>query len=458
MINDILKIGYLKNVFSKILFIVILSITMTVLMSSNNIECYAGENKFKYVARVFRPAKILCFNFWFPGWSGDQPLPKPQEICMNNYIDSRQIPEKVTIRLFYAKVVKSLTISSENLSISSSDLKKTGSYFVVKMIPGENRLSVKGKRQRFSSISPLKIESRYPINISYSGGDPRLYRSPVFIRNTAKQLVVTTTVPFEEYIAGVVRGELPRGRGEALRAQAVAARSYAIKNRERHAGEGYDYCDATHCQFYRGFVPKSSPYYHTAMDTRGLVLAKNGRLIESLYHSTCGGRTSDPVDVFGRDIFGVIGVKDRLKGDKKYLCADSPHFYWKYKIKKNNLLNILRKEPEFNSIKSIKKVSIVKKDKAGRVVSLKIAGEGRIYKISGYDFWQMMGSHIGWGKIKSTLLSVNHKGELIEFGGRGLGHGLGMCQWGAMKLAKRGYDFRKILLHYFPEAEVVPYR
>lgn len=473
MIKDILEIGYLKNVFSKILFVVILSviILMTVFAVSHTPFLSTPQSPPSSPPQARGKSSIIGMGTSILQIERREtrtgllitdcrPLTTSRFPPPVSHFPSRQIPEKVTIRLFYAKVVKSLTISSENhiISISSSDIKKTGNSFAINIIPGENRLSVKGKSQKFTSTSPLKIESRIPINISYSGGHPRLYRSPVFIRNTGKQLIVTTTVPFGEYIAGVVRGELQRGKGEALRAQAVTARSYALKNREKHAGEGYDYCDATHCQFYRGFVSKNSPYYHAAMDTRGLVLVKDGRLIESLYHSTCGGRTSDPVDVFGRDIFGVIGVKDRLKGDKKYLCADSPHFHWKYNIKKKNLLNILRKEPEFNSIKSIKTISIIKKDKAGRVVSLKIAGNSRIYTISGYDFWQMMGSHIGWGKIKSTLFSIKHNGEIIEFSGRGLGHGLGMCQWGAMKMAERGYSFRKILSHYFPGAEVIPYR
>jgi len=377
---------------------------------------------------------------------------------INKPSNYREIPKKITVRLFYAKVLRSLTVSSENLNLSSSDINRTGKSFEISMIPGKNNLSIRCGGQSFSSSSPIEIESRYPLSISYNGSDSRLYKSPVFIRNTGKQLILTTTIPFGEYIAGVVYGEMPGGRGEALMAQAVAARSFALKNREKHKGEGYDYCDATHCQFYRGFVPKDSPYYHSAMDTRGLVLMKGGRLIESLYHSTCGGSTSDPVDVFGRDIYGVTGIKDRLKGEKECLCIDSPHFYWKYRIKKKDLTNILRKEPEFNSIKSIKKISVIKKDKAGRIISLKIVGNSRNYTISGYDFWQMMGSHIGWGKIKSTLFRINQKGESIEFTGKGLGHGLGMCQWGAMKMAEKGYDFRMILKHYFPGAETIPYR
>jgi len=323
------------------------------------------------------------------------------------------------------------------------------------MIPGRNTLVIRIDGREEILPSPIIIKSGKPVRLKPGGGNARFFLTPIFIRNTGKQLVVTARVEFEAYIAGVVSGEMPGGEGAALQAQAVAARSYSVKNRHRHKKDGFDFCDSTHCQFYRGHVSKGSRFHHAAMSTKGEVLFLEGRIVEALYHSACGGRTSNPVDVLGRDIPGLISVEDRLKGEKKFLCSRSPHFRWKKKVLKNDVQKILKREPSYNSIDCVEKIVILKKDRAGRAVLMKISGKKKSFRISGYDFWQMIGSHLGWGRIKSSFFSIDDRGEYIIFYGRGLGHGLGMCQWGAMEMEKRGYGYKRILKHYFPGVEIV---
>ena len=377
------------------------------------------------------------------------------------------IPGKVKVRLLSIKTIREVKIQSDNLTLSNGDIKIGDYKFQIFFIPGTNSVFLKDHQKKLQLASPIKINSKHPVFVKIPGVTRKVFQSPLYIRNTGKQLIITSEIPFENYIAGVVYGEMPGGTPEALKAQAVVARSYALKNMDRHKDEGYNFCDCTHCQVYKGYVNRDSRFFYAAVSTGGLVLKHAGTLVDGLYHSTCGGKTSMPVDVYGSVEPGVTGVTDIISKEKnkEILCGSSPHFRWKYKITAEELLQILKKEPLYDSIDGIEEIRILKKDAAGRVLILQIIGKERILKISGYDFWQMTGSHKGWGKFKSACFTVKtikptaSKKSQVQFVflGKGLGHGLGMCQWGAMRMGEKGYSFRQILKHYFPESEIVPY-
>lgn len=368
------------------------------------------------------------------------------------------IPGHVTVRILSLGGIGEISVRSEGMTIRSGREALHANQALIRIIPGSGNLEIDLQGKKLKVPSPVTLESREPVRISCSGIESRPYETPIFIRNTGKQLFLTTRITFERYIAGVVWGEMPMGDAAALRAQAVAARSYALKNREKHRDQGCDYCDTTHCQFYRGWAGKGSPFYHAAMDTRGLVLMKDGQPVEGLFHSACGGYTSNPVDVYGEVSMGVTGIEDKIKGEKDFLCSSSPHFRWKFSIKKDKLERILLREPGYGGLGSIKKIRVDKRDRAGRVLKMAIIGDRGKKITSGYDFWQTLGSHIGWGKIKSSWFYVSDGDGYFHFRGRGLGHGLGMCQWGAMKMAEKGYNFREILKLYFPGARVEKFR
>lgn len=375
-------------------------------------------------------------------------------ICERTDSGRGVIPSEVEVRILSIKHIREISLVSPNISITSRGKKLTGNSFTIGMIANSSNLIVDNHSGKISLVSPVSIKSHNPVFLKIKGLQARSYFTPLYVRSTGKQLIVTCRLPLEEYAAGVIRGEMPEGRGDALLAQAVVARSYAIKNIQKHKNEGYDFCDCTHCQVYRGAVSSDSPFHSAALATRGLVLMYNGIPVEGLYHSTCGGYTCNPEDVYGAEEPGITGIKDSTGGEKKSLCAHSPHFKWKYKIKGKELQKVLCKESAYSSLRNIENVKIEKKDYSGRVLMLAIEEKERRFLISGYDFWQIMGSRVGWGKFKSSLFTVQKEGENYIFDGRGLGHGLGMCQWGAMRMAEKGYDFKEILKHYFPEAEV----
>jgi stage II sporulation protein D len=363
-------------------------------------------------------------------------------------------PEKVTIRLFSQKKIKKIKLESGRLSLKS-DIKKTdGSRFTISCKDRSGNIFVESGDETKIMNSPVTITSDGIIRTSISGGTPRQFAGTLIIRSTGEQLIILNRINFEDYIAGVVKGEMPGGSGEALAAQAVVARSFALSNRLRHSSEGFDWCDSTHCQYFAGFVEHGSPFSLSAHRTRREVLFAHNRIVEGFYHSTCGGNTSSSVDVYGQFIPGIDGITDAMPGQDKTLCKDSPHFRWSYTISKKELDSMIKKERQLTNTGSLKSLKIIKTDKGGRIISIRIMGENGSFNMSGYDFWQMLGSHLGWGTVESASFLIKDKGNSYEFKGKGLGHGLGMCQYGAIKLGKTGWNYKKILKHYFPKAEI----
>jgi stage II sporulation protein D len=190
------------------------------------------------------------------------------------------------------------------------------------------------------------------------------------------------------------------------------------------------------------------------VETKGLVLTQDGRVIEAFYHSTCGGHTCEAQDVFGLSMNGITGISDKIKSKGKSLCVSSPHYNWKFSIEEDKIFSALQQEKEFSSCGQLKIIEIAKTNKSGRVISLKLTGVRSSIYVSGYNFWQIMGDRFGWGKFKSAWFKIFKRNNTIIFQGKGLGHGLGMCQTGAMEMAKKSYNHRQILKHYFPHTVI----
>jgi stage II sporulation protein D len=276
--------------------------------------------------------------------------------------------------------------------------------------------------------------------------DGRRLSGRLRVKSTGAALLAVLTLPLERYLYGVVASELPpEATIEAKKAQAVCSRSYALACRGRHRAEGYDYCDSTHCQNFQG-VPSGRSSAATAVRaTEGLVLSHRGRIVEAFFHSTCGGRTAQGAEAFGRRAEGIVSVPDAY-------CTASPHYRWSYTISRNSLARAL--SPELRNMSTIR---ITRRGPSGRVLELVLAGNDEALTISGYDFWMRAGRAFSWGAVRSTLFDVSAADGAIRFTGRGLGHGAGLCQWGSMEMARRGRTYQQILRHFFPGCSVTRY-
>ncbi len=257
----------------------------------------------------------------------------------------------------------------------------------------------------------------------------------------------TVELALEDYVAGVVAAEAgAETEVEALRAQAVLARTFALKNLGRHTVEGYDFCSTTHCQ---RFTPaRNVRAAQAAQQTRGEVaLDADGRLIEAYYHASCGGHTADI-----RTLWGAKGPS-YLRGVRDPFCLTMPRREWTERIAVSRLETALLLDQRTRVEPPLRSLSVVRRDATGRVERLAIEGRTRRI-VSGWDFKLIIGRALGWQHIKSSRFDLFHDGAEFIFRGGGFGHGLGLCQEGAHVMARRGSDHRQIIGFYFPGAKI----
>lgn len=278
------------------------------------------------------------------------------------------------------------------------------------------------------------------------------YRGWIEIRPRSGRLLVINHIDIDEYLRSVVPGEMPQGwPHQAHAAQAVVARSYALANLGRHAGEGYDLCSLTHCQVYHGVWYERGETDRAVRTTSGLVLAYHGKPIPAPYHSTCGGTTTDGLYHGHAPELFLEPVSDTMNG--KAYCAASPHFKWKGVTSSENIAEALR----MDNVKAplhASSMKVLKVDSSGRAALIRLSGKDSA-EVSGYDVMMSAGRHLGWQTIKSTRFTIRRSGVKTVFEGNGLGHGMGMCQWGAKGMADKGRSFREILEHYFPKCQIL---
>ena len=248
-----------------------------------------------------------------------------------------------------------------------------------------------------------------------------------------------TVLPLEVYVSRVLAGEGdPRAADAAQQALAIAIRTYTLKNSDRHARDGYDLCDSTHCQVPRPSTPTSR---RAAMATVGQVLTYHGDLAEVFYSASCGGRSERAGDVWpGADYPYLVSRRDDV-------CEDDPA--WTADFALGDVQRALARAG-FEGDR-LKDVRVDGRTSSGRVSRLRLSGM-RPDVIAGDQFRQAVGAV----DLKSTAFTVDKHGSELRFTGRGFGHGVGMCVIGAGRRATRGETARAILAQYYPGLELTP--
>lgn len=250
------------------------------------------------------------------------------------------------------------------------------------------------------------------------------------------------TLPLEDYVVSVLASELPGDFPmEALKAQAVLIRTLAIRPTQDHRLQGYDFCDTTHCQLFRPPRPLPEKFLQAVKQTKGRILSYGGKPAVVLYHSQCGGHTSPNHRVFGgRPLPYLRGVEDSA------FCGQGPQAQWESTLTVSQLEEALNFTP-------LEQIQIIDGEPQGRNFTLALEGR-REEILPAQDFLLRVGKKLGWEKIKSAWFTVDTGNGMVNFKGRGLGHGVGMCQWGARGMALEGKNYREILHHYFPGTQV----
>lgn len=267
------------------------------------------------------------------------------------------------------------------------------------------------------------------------------YPSPIFLNSkNGKMAHIILSLDLEKYLEGVISAEMsPSWPVEALKAQAVAARSYTYYQLEVRAREVYQLEGDVLDQVYSMHsMPMIEKVHEAVAATRGQILMQKNKAMKAYYHSDCGGETEEPQHVWGVSEFKFSGVKDRR-------CAFRSK--WSFKISKNEFLSLINEKYSLNRIDNVTVISRTPSRRAGLIA---LGGDGKTVTVSGQELRQIL----GFSKMKSTLFSLTEAADSVTFTGLGNGHGSGLCQWGAKDLAREGKSFREILNHYYPQAQL----
>ena len=352
----------------------------------------------------------------------------------------------------YAEVNQYVRVSIVQ-DVSSLRLKVNGFYEII--IPESQKVLYRGKNLNTTvtvykegiSIGTVDANTKSvlikPADTDAIVIDDRKFRGDIqIIKKDNLNLWVINHIELEDYIKGILYHEASHfWPMEALKAQAVACRTYAVYQMEENRQKDFDLTSDIYSQVYGG---KTSERYRTntaVEQTRGEILTYQGKVFPAYFHATCAGHTEDASVLWNINI-------PPLKGVACGFCQDSPHFSWHVVLSQSEVAEKLNKAGY--KINNIKEINIAGRDNSGRIVSLKIVTAKKNISIPAKDFRNVFGPNI----IRSTNFQVSVVAEDIVFEGLGWGHGVGLCQWGAYFMDKKGYNYKDILKYYYPGSDV----
>jgi stage II sporulation protein D len=216
------------------------------------------------------------------------------------------------------------------------------------------------------------------------------------------------------------------------------ARTYAAYHRLISAGKPFHILASTAHQQFAGRVPRESRIWNAVNETTAQVLLWEGEVFPAFYHTESGGYTEDP-----RTVFAARNMP-ALKPVRCEFSAGSPHFYWNLDVRLSEISDVLRRNDV--NVGAISAIEITERTPSLRAAMITVHGTRTNARLRGNDFRRML----GYDTLKSTLFAVALDGEWARFSGRGYGHGVGMCQWGAKGMAEQGYQARQILEFFYP--------
>ena len=262
----------------------------------------------------------------------------------------------------------------------------------------------------------------------------RTVRGEVVVRAHKGRLQLVNVVTLEQYLAAVLGSEMPVNfPDEALKAQAVAARTYALQKKLEALGQPFHLGSSVLHQVYGGLAREEARTRAAVEATRGEVLTQDLAPIEAYFHASCGGRTESGQSALGRPLAYLVSVP--------CTCARTPQARWELALEPQELKTLFGAE--------VRKLEVEGRTATGRVQGLRAGGR----RLDAVSFRQ----RLGYTRVKSLWFEVvqpKGRGQPVVLKGHGYGHGAGLCQVGARTHAEDGWDYRRILGHYYPGAEL----
>ncbi|MCU0620647.1 MAG: SpoIID/LytB domain-containing protein [Gemmatimonadales bacterium] len=310
------------------------------------------------------------------------------------------------------------------------------------------------------------VEAPVMVVSAPAGGSVRLsgreYRGHLVLRRDRRGVTAVNVLPMEAYLLGVVGAELGTrapGDREALRAQAIVARTYALRNLGRWNADGFDLYAGVSDQVYGGLAAENEAVRSAVEGTRGQVVTYQGALVDAFFFSTCGGRTANGTEAFrAADRPYLRSIVDAPPSGAAY-CSVSPRFRWTERWTGEALANTLRRtvpsalQVSESEIVPVRDVRVARQGPSGRVAQLVLQLRSRELTVDGPLVRQVLRPP-GGELLRSTAvtLATTHEGGRVHqlvIEGRGAGHGVGFCQWGAIGRARAGQRAPEILAAYY---------
>lgn len=271
----------------------------------------------------------------------------------------------------------------------------------------------------------------------------RWYRGRVQVVPTGKGLTAVNYVDLEQYLYSVLGAEMSCSWPlEALKAQAVAARSYALKQRQASGNGVFDLGDTQAWQVYNGIEKECTTTQAAVNATAGQVLTYNGQIIEAVFHSSSGGHTENVEDIWVQALPYLRAVPDFDQG--------TPVFQWTVTLSRSEL------SQKISGVGNVLSLTPERTTPRGRVITMKVTGDAGSRSLSGDKLRSALGLKSTlfevvpqYGSVASASAKSQQPPTAFQIVGRGFGHGLGMSQWGAYNLALKGFNYQQIVLHYY---------
>lgn len=356
-------------------------------------------------------------------------------------INVRILTTKVITSFIFSPISGSYNVYGDGILLTDSD----ASGIFQMMIDGDS-IVLKTFEKTIGKYASLKMSSKEPdgvfkIKSVIPESKVRTYEEDLVVGLTAdkKQFLLINKVEIEKYIAGVVESESgTRTSLEYYKLQSILCRTYLLAHINRHVLEGFQVCDDVHCQAYLSRT-LDTDIQKAVYETRGQVVVDNDlNLITAAFHSNCGGQT-----VASQDVWAV--PTSYLKSVKDTFCLTQTHSRWKRSIPVEDwkaYLQLKHKYPIEDSLKFNNATTFAQLN--GRTIYFSDKDLKIPLKIIRADF-----------QLKSTYFSVQQQGESVIFSGRGYGHGVGLCQEGAMRMANLKYSYKDILNFYYKDVHLV---
>lgn len=267
----------------------------------------------------------------------------------------------------------------------------------------------------------------------------RIYQGELIAFSINGHLQLVNRVDLEQYVSGVIEAESGAGSElEYYKVQAVISRTYALNNRIRHVDSGFEICDGTHCQVYHG-KPRNEPLAEkAAAATEDIVIVDHEiNLITAAFHSNCGGNTVNAEVAWSKPVHYLVGRSDTF-------CVSMPHSHWEKRLPKEKWNSYIKQKRGSSDLASLSDGGIL----------------GTCNPMYCHDSTLMIPRRAMRTdlKLRSTHFEIEYTPEEVIFYGRGFGHGVGLCQEGAMRMSKLGYSYKDIIHFYYTDVHLIQRR